>query len=302
MRVRVPADVEMADRIFAGLTARQLAVLGAAGGLVLLAWVALGERVPLAVFAALAVPVAAVGLVWATTSPEGTTWEGLATAALRHFTRPRRRVLAPEGVPDSPSWAGELFGEVAPLDLPARKASLDGHLELGADGAAAVCRASAINFALRSEEEQRALVEGFGRLLHALDAPAQFVVRSNRADLRREVQGLEERAGALPHPGLERAAREHAGFLRALASRRDVLQRQVLVCLREPGGPSQTETLARLDHRAEEAAALLRGMGIRLARLEGEEAAQVLARACDPEGPPASGLAGAAGEVVEAAP
>jgi hypothetical protein len=286
VRVRVPANVDMADRIFAGLTGRQLLILVGHGMLLVLLYVALGEAFPLPVFAVLAVPVALVGLLWATTSPEGTTWERMGLAAHRHFRKPRRRVLAPEGLRSGPEW---LFGSqesLAPLELPVRDAAPDGHVDLVTEGVAVLCRASSHNFALRSETEQRALVEGFARLLNALDAPVQFLVRSNRADLRGMVDRLEERAGGLPHPLLEEAAREHAGFLQSLASRRDVLQRQVLVCFREPSGGSTAESTSRLDHRVEEAAALLRGMGIRLTRLEGEDATDLLIRASDPESAP----------------
>lgn len=284
MRVRVPADIDMSDRIFAGLTARQLLILGGHVLVITFLYVTIGEHLPLPIFAIVAAPVALMGLLWATTSPAGTTWERIGVSALRHLRRPRRRVLAPEGV-ERPEWFFGDAEQVAPLELPIQDASLDGHVDLGADGVSVVCRASSINFALRSEEEQRALVEGFARLLHALDAPAQFLVRSNRADLRGLVDDLETRAGSLPHPALEDAAREHAEFLRSLASRRDILERQVLVCLREQGGPSP-EANARVDHRVDEAGVLLRGMGVRLVRVEGDAVTDLLTRACDPEAVP----------------
>lgn len=296
MRVRVPADVDMADRIFAGLTARQLAILGGHGFLLLVLYVTLGERIPLPLLGVVAVPVSLLGLLWATTSAEGTTWERIGVAALRHFARPRRRVLAPEGIPELPAWAGEI-GALASLEFPAQGASPDGHVDLGDEGAAAICRASSVNFALRSETEQRALVEGFARLLNALDAPVQFLVRSNRVDIRGLVEVIEERAGGLPHPALEAAALEHAGFLRSLGARRDALSRQVLLCFREPGG-SPEEAASRLGHRVEEATALLRGMGIRVVRLEGGEPADLLARATDPESePPRAGVGPSTGAV-----
>jgi hypothetical protein len=178
------------------------------------------------------------------------------------------------------------------LELPFEGASRDGHVELGAEGIAVICRASSINFALRSEAEQRALAEGFSRLLNALDAQVQFVVRSNRTDLRSFVDAIEEGAPGLPHPGLEAAAREHAAFLRSLAGRRDILSRQVLLCFREPGGAAE-ERLTGLYHRVEEAAALLRGLGVRLARLDGEQTAELLAAVSDGESelaPRGSGL------------
>jgi hypothetical protein len=285
VKVRIPADVDMADRIFAGLTARQLAILGGHALLLLALYVGLGQRMPLSIFGVLAVPMALAGLLWATTTPHGTTWERLALAALRHFGKPRRRVLAPEGIPGLPAWAAGAAGAVAPLELPLEGASHDGHVELGNEGMAAICLASSINFALRSDAEQLALVAGFARLLNALDAPVQFLVRSNRADLRSFLDAIEEGAAGLPHPGLEAAAREHAAFLRSLASRRDVLSRQVLVCFREPGGVAD-ERFSRLHHRVEEAAALLRGMGVRLVPLDGERSTELLATASDPESEP----------------
>lgn len=285
MRVRVPADIDMADRIFAGLTARQLAILGAHGLVLLTLYALLGERIPLPVLGVVAVPVSLFGLLWATTAPEGTTWEQMALGVLRHVARPRRRVLAPEGIPQSPAWLSA-SGALAPVEFPARDASADGHVDLGDEGTVAICRASSVNFALRSETEQQALVEGLARLLNALDAPLLFLVRSNRADLRGLIEGIEERAGGLPHPALESAAREHAGFLRSLGARRDVLSRQVLLCFREAGGASAEGAASALAHRVEEAAALLRGLGVRLVRLEEAEASAVLSRAADPEAEP----------------
>jgi hypothetical protein len=243
----------------------------------------LGERLPLPVLGIVAVPVGLVGLLWATTSPEGTTWERMALGALRHVTKPRRRVLALEAIPEPPAWIRERQA-LAPLEFPV-SAAPDGHVDLGAEGAVAISRASSLNFALRSETEQEALIDGFGRLLNALDAPVSFLVRSNRADLRGLIEGIEERSVGLPHPHLEAAAREHAAFLRSLAARRDVLTRQVLVSFREPR-QEDDESGSRLAHRVEEAAALLRGLGVRLVRLEADEAARLLMVASDPEAVP----------------
>jgi hypothetical protein len=220
----------------------------------------------------------------------------MALSALRHLGRPRKRVLAPEGIPTSPSWAGDV-PSLAPIEFPVRDASPDGQMDLGDDGAAAICRASSINFALRSETEQRALVEGFARLLNALDAPVQFLVRSNRVDLRGLVGAIDEAAGGLPHPALETAALEHATFLRSIGSRRDALSRQVLVCFREPGGGD--ESASGLGHRVEEAGALLRGIGVRLARQVGAEIEALLASAADPEAEPPHAGAGTSFGVVE---
>ena len=285
MKVRVPADVDMADRVLAGLTARQLAILGADALLLWALWASVGRLVPAVAFGIVAMPLATLGFVWATVKVEGTTLERLAAAALQHVRVPRRRVLAPEGLAATPAWAPAKAEEAAPLELPLSEPDADGVLALGEEGYAVVCRASSINFALRSELEQRALVEAFGRMLNALDAPVQFLVRSDRADLGAMVGDLKERADELPHPALSQAAREHAAFLQGLASRRDVLVRQALVCFRDPSTGNGDAAGARLSHRIEEAESLLRGLGIGLRRLDQSEAAHLLARTADPDAP-----------------
>src|SRR6266567_8036909 len=87
-----------------------------------------------------------------------------------------------------------------PLALPARGIDPDGLVDLDGDGMALACRASTVNFALRTPDEQQALVAAFARVLHALTGPVQLVVRSERADLARLVSDLDEGAGGLPHP------------------------------------------------------------------------------------------------------
>src|SRR3954454_10055333 len=63
VRARVPADVEAPDRILAGLTTRQVAVLAVAAAPTYLGWHALQRVVPASVLAGLAVPL--TGLTFA---------------------------------------------------------------------------------------------------------------------------------------------------------------------------------------------------------------------------------------------
>lgn len=299
MRVRIPADVDMADRIFFGLTARQLAILG--GGLFVLwgVWLSAGERLGPYGFAALSMPVAGAAAAWALARIDGGTLERLVINGLRYFRTPRRRVLAPEGLVPLPALVRGRRKGVAPLEFPVERVTEEGSLVLRGGGVGAICRASSINFALRSEVEQRALLDAFGRVLNALDAPVQFLLRTERADPGALVDEIERRARALPHPALEAAALEHAQFLRGLSARRDVLARQVLVCLREPG-TNEAESTLRLRHRVEELQALCRGIGLRLTQLDGAAARRVLARCADPEGLPVD-FGGTAVEIVRGA-
>ncbi len=306
---RIPADVDRPDRLLGGLTARQLAILAAT---TLLAWGvgALARTLaPLPVAAALAWPFLVVGLALAVGRRHGLSLDRLLVAAWRQQRAPRRMVVAPEGVQAPPAW---LAGAIDPAELPAPLAlpirGLDGGvLDLGPDGAAVICRASALTFSLRTEAEQAALVASFARFLHAIAPPiqVQMLVRAVPVDLAGMTAAIQQAAGGLPHPALERAAREHAGFLGELAARRDVRSREILVVFRQPtsgsGTPPGGTAAARevLGRGAEQAAALLAAAGITLRRLDAAQTAAVLARAASPDRlrPPSStglarGLAG----------
>jgi hypothetical protein len=293
---RIPADIEREDRILAGLTARQVAILAAAGVVLWLAFIATRDVVPLAVFAAVALPVAAVVTGVALGRRDGLSLDRLLVAAIRQARAPCRLVVAPEGVPAPPDWAaaGHGAGDVAlpaPLRLPAQAISADGVIDLGADGAAVICAASTVSFALRTPAEQMALVGVFARWLHSLTGPAQILVRAEDIDVTPLINGLRQRAPTLPHPALERGASEHADFLAELAGRRDLLRSQVLIVLREPRGrsPGLPQRPARdagagqrALRRADETARALTPAGISVRLLAGGEAAAVLTSCCNP--------------------
>jgi hypothetical protein len=350
--VRIPADVDMHDRVLGPLTARQLAILAAAGAVLYLIWAATRAFVPIPVFLAFAVPVGAASAMLALGKRDGMPMDKLLVAAIRQRVAPRHRVAAPEGVRPAPAWltpdtdrttgqtAGRRKGgkgrtgqpeQVSPsaLRLPAEAVTETGVVDLGTDGLAVVAVASTVNFALRTSNEQEALVASFGRYLHSLTAPVQVLVRTERLDLSAQIAELRERAGGLPHPALETAAVEHADYLVQLGQQSDLLRRQVLLVLREPlgvatptdglGGPGPMAVLgsmvgkrgkqaggqvdagtrraaeSRLVRRLGEAIELLSPAGIVVTPLDAGQATAVLASACNPDSllPPSAGLAGA---------
>jgi hypothetical protein len=278
--IRIPADVDREDRVLANLTARQLAILTVTGLVLYAAWTVTPAVVPIAVFLALATPVAASAAFLALGQRDGVSLDRLLIAAIRQRMSPRHRVAAPEGVRPAPEWlttptntprkarSGTTTHGVeagvpgterispSPLQLPAQAVTDTGVIDLGKDGLAVVAAASTVNFALRTPSEQEALVASFGRYLHSLTAPVQVLVRTERLDLSGQITELRERAGGLPHPALEAASVEHADYLAQLGEQTDLLRRRVLLVLREPitsagatdglGGPSPLAVLATL--------------------------------------------------------
>lgn len=267
MKTRVPANVDMPDRILAGLTPRQLAVLIVDGLLIWAVASTLYPRVPLPLLIPAVLPLVVLGAAFAIQGP-GIGLDRLALLGIRFFKRPKRLVLAPEGI------SHMCRSGLGVIDLPLQSVEEDGVLSLGSEGRALIARATTLNLSLRAEREQEAIVEAFGRFLNSLEAPVHFLVRAEPVDLSTVAADVEERSRQL-QPELTSMAREHAAFLRSLSDT-DSLRREVFVCIRDSMGDEGGGS--RLAHRIAEVEAQLRAAGVRLTRPDSSEAPTLLRR------------------------
>ncbi|MEO3810728.1 PrgI family protein [Sphaerisporangium sp. B11E5] len=287
--IRIPADVEQADKIAWGLTARQVLILITAGAILYLGYVTFGVRIPLVVFAALALPVAVLGFLLAIGTHDGISLDRYLLAALRHQRSPKHLTTIPQTAPDPPRWISARTPRPPTLlRLPARGVSDDGLIDLGPDGIAAIAQVSTLNFALRTPDEQDALVATFARWLNSLSGPVQILVRAERIDLTQTITTLHDTAQQLPHPALTSAAHEHAAFLTDLATRHELLHRQVLLVIRElaPGTNGKASAAARAYRRLDEAARLLGACGLTVRLLDTTAVTALLNSCFDPTAPP----------------
>lgn len=276
--VRVRADVDRPDRVLGPFTARQLAILGVAGLLLLGLYSLTRTLVPLPVFLIVAVPAGIAVTVLALGQRDGVPLDRLVLAAIRQHLSPRHRVAAPDGARAAPAWltphqqaeprtrarplrpgaTGADSVSAAPLQLPASgvadTGAQAGVVDLGADGLAVIAVCGTVNFSLRTPGEQEALVASFARYLHSLTAPVQILVRAERLDLAPQIAQLRDRAPGLPHPALEAAARDHADYLAELTAHADLLRRQVLLVLREPLHTTPALATSSMRRRARRAA------------------------------------------------
>jgi hypothetical protein len=290
-RVRLPADVELDDKLAFGLTARQLLLLGATALTTYALYTLAASALPFAVAAAVCVPLAVPGAVLALGRKDGLPADTLARHALRHLLAPRRRLLAPEGIP-TPLLGEPRRTSAAPLELPVRSVYRSGLVELADGSCCVVLRAASGSFALKSDEEQAALVEAFGRFLNSVSEPVAIYIRSEPLDLTDRASKLDEQSASLRGRALADAARAHAEFLRQLPAGGELRRRELLllICTRAREIAAARTTLER---RAAETTELLRAAGVELTPLDGEQTAALLARALDPDGPPAgTSLAG----------
>ncbi len=284
-RVRLPADVEVEDKLAFGLTARQLVLLGATSLIAYALYTLAAPALPLPLAAAICGPVVVAGSVLALGRRDGLPADRLARLALRYLTTPHRRLLAPEGIP-APLAGEPPRAPAAPLDLPVRTVLRSGLVELSDGSSCVVLRAGSGSFALKADEEQAALVEAFARFLNGLTEPAAIYVRSEPVDLAERAGTLETQAARLAPAELSEAARAHARFLRELPQEGELRRREILLLLctraRDTGSARGT-----LERRARETSELLRAAGVELSTLDGEQTAALLARAFDPPGAPA---------------
>lgn len=290
---RIPADVDRPDAVVARLTFRQVAIIAGTGGACWLVFTVAHRAAPALPALVLAVPLLLVlmaAVAVALGVRDGISADRFLLAVWRYARRPRLMVDAPEGIPAMPSvlpkaWREAAGARPAPLVLPAAGLDGAGVLNVREHGYSGIAACSTVNFALRTTSEQNALVASFGRFLNSLSGPTQILVRTRRMDLSGLVADLQRDAGALPHPALEEAARDHAAFLADLSAHQQLLGRQVLLVARESADGGGAQAGLRLARRHAEAGAALAGAQVTLAPYTPEGAHALLADALAPQNP-----------------
>jgi len=285
-RVRLPADVEQADKLAFGLDFRQLTSLGACALVGYGFFSLVKQAAPLPIAGALAAPAVLIGVLLAFGRRDGLSGDQLTLAAFRFLVRPRLRLLAPEGLPTS--VAGRpARPRAGALDLPVRAVLRSGLVDLGGQGYCRLLRASASSFALRTEEEQEAMVVAFARYLNGLTQPVEIVVRSERVDLDEWTRELTHTVATSGTQALVDAAADHARFTVALGERAEVRRREILLTLHAPRG-ERAAVQTELARRSSETVEALRSAGVELEPLDGPETVRLLAGLLERPGPPAS--------------
>jgi hypothetical protein len=299
-RARVPADVDAPDKVLYGLTFRQLAILAVAAVVFYGGWQALHHLVPVPVLLGAAVVLGGLVFGLAVGRRDGLPLDQWLLAAVTHQRSPKA-LSTTDTTAKTPDWVQVPASKVmlpSPLKLPADAVDERGEISLGAAKAAMVA-ATSVNLALRTADEQAALIDTFGRWLNSLSTPTQIVVSAQPVDLHSAARTLAAAADRMPHPALADAAADQARFLDDLAQRRDPLRRQVLIVTRTSAG-ERGEHAAR--RRADDTVRSLSGLGVTTRALDGHAATAALAAAADPYRPSRPGGLAAPDTVITAPP
>ena len=159
----------------------------------------------------------------------------------------------------------------------------------------AVLQTGSVNFALKSEAEQEAILAGYRRFLNALAYPLQVLVRVVPTDVERYLAGLRGSHASRGDTMLRRLAADHEAFVRGIARERTLLDRRFYVIVpagmdgsperRRPRWPARSRSGAagrqgsdqllaasrRLSFRCGELIEGLGAFGVEARRLDGEQ-------------------------------
>jgi hypothetical protein len=93
------------------------------------------------------------------------------------------------------------------------------------DGYRGILMCSSMNFSLKSEDEQRAIIGGFQTFLNTLDFSVEIVVHSRKMDIRPYLALLESRADAQQTELMRLQLREYMAFIRNFMDSADIMSK-----------------------------------------------------------------------------
>jgi len=93
----------------------------------------------------------------------------------------------------------------------------------------AVLMVASINFALKSEDEQEAIISQYVSFLNSLDYPLQVVIQSRRLNIDNYIERLKEQEKSQPNELLRMQIRDYRGFVFELVELGQIMQKYFFV-------------------------------------------------------------------------
>lgn len=113
----------------------------------------------------------------------------------------------------------------------------DGVVILKSGQMCSVLLASSINFALKSGDEQQAILQQFQAFLNTIDFSLQIYVQSRRLNIEPYIELLKDREGAQDNDLMRIQLREYIEFIRTFTSEVDIMSKNFFVVI--PYSPTQ---------------------------------------------------------------
>lgn len=121
----------------------------------------------------------------------------------------------------------------------------DDTLVLKNGGLRAVLGVSSINFNLKSEEEQNAIVYSYQGFLNTLEFPIQVVIRSKKLDIDEYLDKLRKLGEKQENPLLQRQTYEYVEYISKLVEYADIMQKEFYVVV--PYDPYRAQKLTMIQ-------------------------------------------------------
>ncbi len=103
----------------------------------------------------------------------------------------------------------------------------------------AVLMTSSLNFALKSEDEQQAIIQGYMQFLNSLEHPLQIVIQSRRMNIDGYLGRLKEQEDTIPNELLRTQIRDYTSFIKELVELGEIMQKRFFVVI--PFDPLQDQ-------------------------------------------------------------
>lgn len=93
----------------------------------------------------------------------------------------------------------------------------------------AVLMVSSINFALKSEDEQQAIIQGYMQFLNGLEHPVQIVIQSRKMNIDGYLERLKSQEETVENELLKNQIRDYTSFIKELVDIGDIMQKRFFV-------------------------------------------------------------------------
>ena len=112
-------------------------------------------------------------------------------------------------------------------------------------GVRAILQVEALNFNLKSENEQKSIIAGYETFVNTLAFPVQIIVRSTKVNIDPYIEHLKERAAQQKNELLKKQTEQYAFFIEKVVEVADIMQKRFYVVIPfDTGAPKTKNTLS----------------------------------------------------------
>jgi type IV secretory pathway VirB4 component len=178
----------------------------------------------------------------------------------------------------------------------------DGIITLKNGELRAILMTNSLNLALKSEDEQQAILLGFQSLLNGLEFPLQFFIESRRLNIKPYMDLLEGRSTQIKEDLLKIQIREYMGFIKKFTEETNIMTKHFFIVIPylnstlsssssfspfgKPSGKETEEAFEasriQLEQRISSVSAGLTRIGLRAQKLDTEEVIELFYKLFNP--------------------